>query len=270
MHGLIQKTLREVWWGTLLVALALAAVQGLLAYVLAAVYQDLSAPWLQIKFVQVMFQALLGTEVGEAPISSTIASMAWVHPIVLALVWLHGIMFCTRVPAGEVDRGTIDVLLSLPISRTWLYSCESTVWLAAGLIVVVMGWLGNLVGTTWLAPALRVSARHSVIVSVNLYALYLAVGGMTWLASSLSSRRGHAVGIVLVGVLASFLLNSLAPFWHGAQKVAFLSVMHYFRPLLILRDGVWPIHNLLVLGAVAVIFWVAGACIFARRDIATV
>ena len=31
----------------------------------------------------------------------------------------------TRVPAGEVDRGTIDVLLSLPVSRTAVVSAEA-------------------------------------------------------------------------------------------------------------------------------------------------
>jgi len=31
----------------------------------------------------------------------------------LALTWAHALLCCTRVPAGDVDRGTADILFGL-------------------------------------------------------------------------------------------------------------------------------------------------------------
>ena len=269
-RGLIAKTIREVWLATLLFALAMAGLEALLAYILPKFNEALSGRWLQLNFIQGMFKGLLGTEVGSTIDPGVIASIAWVHPVVLALVWAQGIAFCTRMPAGEVDHGTIDVLFGLPVSRTRVYALESVVWLVSGLVLVAIGLLGNLIGGWLSGPQAPLAPGQLIIVVINLYCLYVAVGSVAYLVSSLSDRRGRAVGIVFGVVLASFLLNSLAQFWGPAKSIAFLSLQNYYRPLLILRETAWPVKDMLVLIAVSAILWTAGAMIFARRDICTV
>jgi ABC-2 type transport system permease protein len=196
--------------------------------------------------------------------------MAWVHPIVLALLWAQEIIFCTRVPAGEVDRGTVDLLLSLPVSRWQVFLCESAVWLFTGLILVCSGLLGSLLGGLAADEEMRQPIGRVLIVAINFYGLYLAVGGMCWLVSSLSDHRGRAVAVVFALVLVSFLLNFLGQLWEPAHSVQFLGVLNYYRPVAILGDGVWPIADMLVLVTVGGICWLIGGVVFARRDICTV
>jgi len=267
IFGLIGKTIREVWLSTLLFALGLGAIEGMLASLLPTIYRQLPDQWLQIKFVQNMLKALLGTEVGSSVGPGVIAAIAWAHPIVLALVCAHTISFCTRVPAGEVDRGTIDVLLGLPISRTGVYLSESAVWLASGLAVIVTGLVGNFVGRWIYGSEQTGDSAQLVMVTANLYCLYIAVGGFTCLVSSMSDRRGWAVAVVFAVVLASFLLNFIAQFWIPAKSVSFLSVLSYYRPMFILRDSTWPVTDMVVLLGVGSILWGLGAIVFARRDI---
>jgi hypothetical protein len=45
--------------------------------------------------------------------------------------------------------------------------------------------------------------------------------------------------------------------------------MEYYRPALILRDGVFPIGDVLVLALIGAGLWLAGMEITARRDIVT-
>ena len=266
-YGLMTKTVREVWLSTLLFALGLGALEGMLASLLPTIYEQLPDRWLQIKFMQSMLKALLGTEVGSAIGPGVIAAIAWAHPMVLVLVCAHAIAFCTRVPAGEVDRGTIDVLLSLPVSRTGVYFSESAIWLASGLAVVMVGLIGNLTGRWMYGAEPRGDSAQLVIVTANLYCLYIAVGGFTCLVSSMSDRRGWAVAVVFGVVLASFLLNFVAQFWLPAKSVSFLSVLSYYRPMFILRDSTWPVADMGVLLVVGVVLWGLGAIVFARRDI---
>lgn len=268
-RGLIIKAVREVWPATVLFGLALAGFEALLASIIPTIFAEYSSHLLKIEFVQTFLKGLLGTEIGSALGPDAISSFAWVHPIVLALLWAHEITICTRVPAGEVDRGTIDMLLALPVSRTKLYVCESVVWLGAGLCVVMMGLAGNWIGGRFTAPEFRSAPGQLIMVIANMYCLYIAVGGVACLVSTLSDHRGRAVGVVFGIVLVSFLLNFLAQFWGPAKALSFLSVLNYYRPLAIVRDAGWPVRDMLVLTACGAAFWLAGAIIFARRDICT-
>ena len=269
-RGLLIKTMREVWFGTLVFGFALALFQALLAYILPTFYTQLAETLGQLPFVQAIFEGLLGTDLGGTVGPAAMTSFAWVHPIVLALIWAHEITFCTRMPAGEIDRGTIDVLLSLPISRIRMYLCETTVWAGSGLVVVLMGLLGNWIGGRFVPDEFQRTPKQLTIVVLNLYCLYLAVGGGAWLVSALSDRRGRAVGIIFGVVLASFLLNFLAQFWGPAEGLSFLSVLTYYRPLRIVQNSAWPIADMLVLTIVGAAFWLGGAIVFTRRDISTV
>jgi hypothetical protein len=88
--------------------------------------------------------------------------------------------------------------------------------------------------------------------------------------SALSDRRGRAITLVFAVVLASFLLNYLAQFWSVAEKVSFLSILTYYRPLVILRDGSCPVKDMAILLTIASLLWSAAGVVFARRDLCTV
>ena len=124
-RGILLKSAREVLPITLLLGGLLMLVQAVLAYVLPTFSAQFSSQMLRVEFVRNLIQAMLGTDMAEGVGPQLFVAMPWVHPVVLALVWAHAIIVCTRVPAGEVDRGTIDVLLGLPVSRWWLYVTET-------------------------------------------------------------------------------------------------------------------------------------------------
>jgi putative exporter of polyketide antibiotics len=269
MRGLLLKSIREVWFTTLLCCLGLALIKGLLTFVLPKVLEGMDEIFEQMPFVKSIVTALLGTEIGDRITARTMQAFLWVHPVVLALVWGHEITLCTRLPAGEIDRGTIDVLLSWPISRRKIYVGESIVWLASGVLVIFMGLIGHRFAAPTMPEEMRPELSRVAIVMLNLYFVYVAVGGIAFLVSGLSDRRGRAVAIVFALLLASFLLNFVAQYWDPAKQIAFLSVMEYYQPANILNGGQFPTGNLATLFAVGGVSWLAGCEIFARRDICT-
>lgn len=269
-RGLVRKAVVELWPMTLGFAAALMIVEGVLGYVLPTFQQQFSAQLLQIAFLQKVISAMLGVEVAGGNLGPEIfASVPWVHPVPLALMWTLAIVICTRVPAGEVDRGTIDVLLGLPVTRRQVFVSESLVMVGATMAVLVCGGLGSMIGGASVAPELRAPPARLIIVLVNFLCLNLAVGGIAWTISSFSDRRGRAIGAVLAIVLSLFLLNYLSQFWKPAERLSFLSILRYYRPLNILRNGDWPWRDLVVLTLAATMFWVIGGWVFARRDLCT-
>lgn len=269
-RGLINKSIREAWAVTLLCGLGLLIFEALIGFVFHSFREDLVGPWLEMEFVQDIVKGLVGSEIGDNFGPAALNSIAWVHPIVLALVWAHEITLATRIPAGEVDRGTIDVLLGLPVSRWRVYLCETAVGILAGVVVIAMGLLGNVLGNLATPQDARIDPGHLATLVVNLYCLYLAVGGLAMVVSALSDRRGRAVAVAFGIVVASFVLNFLAQFSQIAKSLSFLSLLSYYRPLLILREAAWPVSDMIVLAASGALLWGIGGVIFARRDICTV
>lgn len=269
-RGLIRKSLHEVWAVTLLCGLGVLAFEILLAHVMRSFQAQIADHWFQVEFIRNIIKALLGVQITEGFDLGAMSSIAWVHPVILALLWAHEITLCTRVPAGEVDRGTADVLFSLPVSRWRVYLCETLVWLVGGIVVIGMGLIGSRIGNLPAEGGTPPSLARTLVIVTNLYCLYLAVGGLAFLMSALSDRRGRAVAATFTIVLMSFLLSFLVQFWEPAQHLSFLSMLNYYRPLLILRDTAWPIADMITLTGCAAALWLAGGLVFARRDICTV
>ncbi len=269
-RGLIEKSLREAGATSATVALGLFAVQVLFSRILPMFYKDVADSLFQVEFIRKIVTAFLGAELGSSIGPAAMSAMAWSHPIVLALVWAHAIIICTRVPAGEVDRGTIDILFSLPVTRMEVYIVETTVWLTTAAGVIGLGLIGNVIGGWSTEPQLSGTLGNRAWVSVNLLALSIAVGGMAWLFSSLCDRRGRAIGLTFSVLCASFVLNFLGAFSDAVEPFTILSLLEYYRPIHVLTGQAPPIRDIAFLTAFGSACWAAGAMILVRRNILTV
>ena len=269
-RGLIIRAFRELWPTTLVLGLVLLGMEAALSFVLQKFGAQMSQEWLQLDFARGIMQAMLGTEIADRIGPQMYQSMAWVHPVVLALAWAHALQCCTRVPAGEVERGTADILLGLPVSRWEVFFSETLVWLACSVALLAAALAGNMLGGLALPPEQRPQLVRLLIVLLNLFCLNGAVGGLAWLVSSLSNRRGRAMTIVFLILLALFLLNYLAQFWAPLENFVFLSPLHYHRPVNVLASGTWPWRDLGVLTGAGAALWLAGGAVFAKRDLCTV
>ncbi len=263
--GLLAKAVRETAVPTALFALALAVFHTVLALILPQFFGDITA-LANNPFVANIIRGLLGT-MGDQLGPEIALSMPWLHPIVLALVWTHEIAFCTRVPAAEVERGTIDVLMGLPASRGQVYLVESALWLGSGVVLMAAQLAGQQLGTALRPHAAAADAGRVVVVLCNQLALYAAVGGLAFLASALSRRRGRAMAVLFAILLASFFWQMLGQFWQPARDFAFVGLMHWYRPHQVLSAGGWPWRDMLVLVGAGGVLWCAGGVAFARRDL---
>ena len=271
MLGLLQKIWVEVRWPILFFSLGLFAVMSLLTALLPKVLANMDQLFDKMPMIRPLLTALLGVDPGDQVSAQLSQAFLWVHPTVLTLIWAHEVMYCTRMPAGEIDRGTADFLLCLPVSRWKIFTSETIGWLISGVCILAFGYAGHLAASTTLQPGMRLSVSNTMMVMANLGAVYLAVGSFAFLISAFSDRRGRAIGIVFAVLLASFLLNFLAQFVEWAKSISpYLSVMEYYRPAIIIQSGTFPWSDILTLLVLASGLWMAGGLVFRHRSVCTV
>lgn len=299
MTGLFTKIFIEVRWPVVWFSAGLALVMALLTSLLPKVLGDIHHIFERLPFVKPLITALLGVDPGEQLTAQMSQAFLWVHPTVLTLIWAHVVMYCSRMPAGEIDRGTVDFLLGLPVSRWKVFLCESVGWVLSGVVIIVAGFCGHLAASSALQPDMTPSKTATCYVLVNLFCVYLAVGGFAFLVSSMCDRRGRAVGVVFAVLLLSFLLNFVAQFWDPFRPelarpvipgislpapttsdtglppaepfitLATFSVMEYYRPALIIQSEQFPASDLAVLLTLFLICWLSAGLIFRSRSICT-
>lgn len=269
MRGLLGKTLREVWVATLLIGLGLLGVNMMLTFLLPKVQEGIGDMLDRLPITKAMLGALLGTEVGQQIAAQTMTAVLWVHPIVLALIFFHAINLSTRLPAGEVDRGTIDFLLGLPVSRRQVFWAEVLVMMATGVLLIVMGFVGHRLMVPAMPVEMRPALRAAAIILANLYCVYLAVGSVGFLISSLSNYRNRAMAMIFALVAGSFLLNFVAQLWPAAKPFAPLGILEYYRPALTLQSNAVPWSDLAVLFAISAVSLLSASEIMARRSLCT-
>lgn len=267
-RGLLYKSYRETRWSLLSFGLALLLFQCLLAFVLPSFAQQIGESLIKIPFMRSILTGMLGMDPGEGMTGDILSVFAWGHPVVLALIWTQEITFCTRIPAGEVDRGTFDMILAMPVSRMQVYLGETGLWLVCGLFLLAMAFLGNLAGFTLYDGNATYNYPRAFRILGNLFGLYLAVGGFAFLASAWSNHKNRAMTFVFSLVIGAFFLNFVARLWSPAGKLAWLSLMEYYQPMEIAR-GHAPWGDTAVLVSLGLIAWVAGAVIFRKKDIPT-
>lgn len=271
-RALLLKTLRDRTPLLVVLMLGIVALELAIARMLIELGANLAhvEVWLELPLIRNMLELILGADLLGDLTPTTSATFGLAHPMLWVLAWAMALTVGTGVLAGEMDSGTADLLLTLPISRRTVYVTTSTVLLFGTVLLSVTPLAGLWLGLRIWPPEQPVEFRRLWPVAANLAALNAAVAGVTMLVSSVVSRRGKAVGYVLGALLVSDLVNVLAQYWSVAKPISFLGFLHYYRPLLTVRSGQLPWDDILVLLALALSTWLAGLWYFCRRDIPAV
>lgn len=166
--------------------------------------------------------------------------------------------------AGEEERGTLELLLANPISRTRVVlekSAALVVELAAlGFVLWLALWIGALVA------GMDISAGHLAAATLGAVFLAVAYGEIAVLVGAATGRRSLAIGVTAAAGVAAYLVNGLAPLVDALEAPQKLSPFYHYAAGDPLRNGLSFGHT-----AVLVVIAVAAALLapvfFRRRDV---
>jgi ABC-2 type transport system permease protein len=189
------------------------------------------------------------------------------HPIAIAMIAVFAVGATSIAIAGERQRGTLEVLLARPLSRTSVYVSITLGLLLVVAVVVAALIVGFVAGAAIQGVLDDLPVEHLPMVFLNGFLLWGAFSTFGLAASVTFDRTGPAIGLTLAYVMINYFFEILGSLWEAAEWTQEYSLFHHFNPTEILAGAAEPI-DLVICGLAFVIPIVYALVVFPRRDLA--
>ena len=195
----------------------------------------------------------------------------WNHPFVLLMVAVWAIARGSAAVGGEIERGTMDLILSRPIPRFAYLSAQIGAALFGFLCLIGAMVLGNVVGTHYNTLNDPPSAWLLGKPGLNLLAFGLAIYGYTLWLSTMDLVRWRPNLIASIATLAGFIAEVIAgiPALEDYKWLEHVSIFKAYNPVEVITKGETLAFNAGVLGLIALIGLILGFVCLLRRDLPT-
>ncbi|MFO0968544.1 MAG: ABC transporter permease subunit [Gemmataceae bacterium] len=285
---LFLKLLRDVRFGLIAVCALLFLFEMLWARVTHTIsVRILENPTLRAMkdlFESVLFQGpgqvikvLMGGDIDVTRALDTF-SIGFVHPVVQIILCVWAIGRSSGALAGELDRGTMELLLAQPVPRSRLVLAHLLIECLAIPALCLSMFLGSMVGLAAVGlldhanPDLRVDPLRLAPALLSHAFLLFAISGLSIFISALGRFRSRVLGIGVISTLLMFLLNVLAQLWGDVAFVRPYTVFYYFDPQTIILHADWARMGMVwlrlgVLLGLGSLGYAAALLVFSRRDL---
>ncbi|MFA5107010.1 MAG: ABC transporter permease subunit [Patescibacteria group bacterium] len=187
-------------------------------------------------------------------------SMIWPLMMIILMISIAG-----GALAGEIERGTIELVLSRPISRLKLFIGRYTYGFIA-LAIFILTTVFMIIPLAELHNVTYDAGRYYLIAILGLL-FGLAVFSLAMLASALFSEKGR-VSMIMGGLLVlMYVLNLVAALKENLSDLKYLSFFHYFDAQSALTKGELNLTSVWVFAGIIVVSTIVGAVVWKRRDV---
>jgi ABC-2 type transport system permease protein len=249
-----------------------------------------------------VMRTLMGGENINLERAMDMLSVGYVHPLVITILCIWAIGRSSGAIAGEIDRGTMELLLAQPVRRPRLILAHLCIDLMTIPLLCLSLWAGTFLGVFLIGPielsgedlkhfpfpvhldpdALRLDPAAFGPGMWNVAALVFAVSGYTLCLSAAGRFRSKVLGLAVFVTLLQFLINVVGQFWDTIGMLRPFTVFYYYQPQQIVLAHRWSVdlgqvwnngqplfalNVLAVLAAVGTVGYGMALWIFSRRDL---
>jgi ABC-2 type transport system permease protein len=268
-RALWQKAVADCWLQCLISALILVGFSWIFIWLVSQVPAGALTPLMRL-FGQFIEQ-MSGLPVAELLSPAGRLSLLFVH-VVTMLVCVGWAVGRGSAPiSGEVGRGTMDLLASLPIRRATLIFIPAAVSAAGAMLLALTVWAGIALGVKTVTLEGPVPLGQFAPGVLNFFAMIFCLTGMTCFVSSWVADRWRTIFISVGVFLISFILKMIAQLWQAGSWLRYGSFLTAFQPQQLVlgsKPHDWTAfrYNAVLIG-LGLICYAAAAIVFWRRDV---
>jgi ABC-2 type transport system permease protein len=210
-------------------------------------------------------KSALGGDMLTAGNIPALLTIGYQHPFVMFLLMLFAVGTPTGLLTGEVQKGTMELILSRPVTKTQVYLCACVLTLAGMFALVMVMFLGTVVAVHIYIFPEPVPLNLFLRLAVNGGLLASTFGAFALLCAASFSRLYSAVGVSVAFLMLNYFVALISEWWPQVRfmRRASLFYLVYYSDVF----QRWPLRNMAILGGILLVVAVLGAVIWQRRDL---
>lgn len=197
----------------------------------------------------------------EAYMSTEYFSFFWPIMVITMMVGFANLMIIT-----EIEKGTIELSLAQPVSRFKLFF---TRYLSGVFYLLVF----DVISIFAIIPIAKLNnVAYQMENYYNIFGISmlfgLAIFSMATFFSAVFSEKGKAMASVTSVLMFMYILNIISTLKNSVKDVRYFSIFYYFSPSKVFGNNEIVQYSVPVFIGIIVVFTVAAALWFNRRDVA--
>lgn len=208
---------------------------------------------------------LVGMQLGS--IEGYLASVVLVYiPILLGI---YCIIASTSTLAGEEDNGTLELIVTLPLSRWQILGAKAAALSIVAVFIMIMASIGNAIILAFVKINNPINVTPFGLFTALMSSLPLALGFIMiglFLGAFLPNRR-LSTTVMTILFIASFFGENIVDMAKSLEPIKYLSLFNYYNTKeTIFTDGP-QLSDIAILLGIAAVFFVLALISFKRRNI---
>jgi ABC-2 type transport system permease protein len=260
------KFLRKGWLLAILPGIVLAAF-GVMMMAIWPEYSELFAdnPAFDELLNNPVYTALLGG--GDLSINTFQGFYAIEIFTILEFLMLFLTVFIpVRIISNEVDKNTLDIALSYPISRWQFLIQKYLVYLTQMAFIPVFVVVSSYISGEYLNEPFDYTGL--VLSGLAIMVLLFTLGALSLLAASLFLESGRALTFAAVLVIGMWIIDRIGALVESINILQNFSIFHYIVPRTVLASGELPLVEFSIVLFTGIIALVGALYIFQKRELA--
>lgn len=240
----------------------------LIQIAVCAIVHDNESVKAMLNFIDILpsfIKTALGGDYLRAGNTPALITMGYEHPFVLFLYMFFAVGVPSGLLAGEVQKGTMELILSRRVTKLHVYICAGLISVIGMYALVIIMFLGTVVATHIydFGKPIPLDMFFRIAICGGLFAS--TVGAITLLCSAVFSSRNIAIGIAVTFLVINYFISIISEWWPRMSFLKGATLFKYVEGPQIVTG--WPIGNMCVLAVILLIAATLGAIIWQRRDL---
>jgi len=225
------------------------------------------------------FKPIMGVPLSELAKPTGRLSILYVHVVTLMVCVGWAVGRGSDPISGEIGRGTMDLIASLPVWRVAVLLVPGVVSTVGAAVLSVSLLGGTGLGLVTFDFGDKISLSRFLPGAINLFCMTFCLTGITAFLSSWNRDRWRVISLAIGIFVVSLILKLIGRLWKPKSRLgnfvkwvftygSFLNAFHPQRLILLPEEAGFlaPKYNLPLIG-LGLGCYLLAAIIFARRDV---
>ena len=265
---------KKTWGDQRVLVLSLVALWTAFPWIYIWLSSQIPMPVFQdvlLRAIPQDWQRLSGVPFTEVATHAGRVALASVDPVIVLAATVWGITRGSDAVSGQLERGTLEMVLAQPVRRLAVFATQAIATTAAAALLC-----GVLFAAVYTAVSLgpwagKVDPLRFVPAASNVFGLMVCMAGIAACVSAADSYRWRTIGILCGFYVFSILAKLVGRLSTSLGWVGYLSILNAYEPQRLVGDPStsWPLlatYDGVLLG-LGIAAYAIGAVLFCRRDL---